>query len=303
MARSGMDLYISNMREPADAIRTYSLFGESAELPDVLHCETIAARSALHDWELAPHRHARLHQLLLLRAGGGRAHLEGRDVALAPPALVNVPVGDVHAFAFEPGTDGWVLTFAAELLDQLVAGGSAERRVLGRSAVLPADTAVVALAAQIAAEHDGRAPARALLLRGLSATLLALTLRRLSQQEPARRDAAGSRLLQRFEALIDAHHAQQHSVAAYARALAVSPTHLSRVVRTATGAPASRLIEARLMREARRLLAYTNLQVTTIAYTLGFADPAYFSRAFARAEGLPPREFRARLDRASAAGR
>ena len=80
-----------------------------------------------------------------------------------------------------------------------------------------------------------------------------------------------------------------------ARALAVTPTHLSRVLRAATGQPASRLIEARLMREARRQLAYTSLQVSSIAYTLGFADPAHFSRVFSRVEGLSPRAFRERL--------
>jgi AraC family transcriptional activator of pobA len=56
----------------------------------------------------------------------------------------------------------------------------------------------------------------------------------------------------------------------------------------------SRLIDARVMREARRNLAYTNLSVSTIAYTLGFTDPAYFSRVFTRALGLSPRAFRAR---------
>jgi AraC family transcriptional activator of pobA len=86
-------------------------------------------------------------------------------------------------------------------------------------------------------------------------------------------------------------------VADYARALGVSPTHLSRVARATTGGPASRLIDARLMREARRNLAYTNLRVTAIAYALGFGGPAHFSRAFSRAEGLSPRAFRERLAR------
>jgi len=81
----------------------------------------------------------------------------------------------------------------------------------------------------------------------------------------------------------------------YARALAVSPTHLSRVARAATGVSAQRLIEARLMREARRNLAYTHLGVATIAYTLGYADPAYFTRAFTRDAGLSPRAFRAQV--------
>ena len=67
-------------------------------------------------------------------------------------------------------------------------------------------------------------------------------------------------------------------------------------MRTATGQPASRSVEARLVREARRQLAYTNLSISQIAYALGFIDPAYFSRVFSRATGLSPREFRSRLE-------
>ncbi|WP_265282906.1 helix-turn-helix domain-containing protein [Verminephrobacter aporrectodeae] len=46
------------------------------------------------------------------------------------------------------------------------------------------------------------------------------------------------------------------------------------------------------MREARRNLACTHLSIATIAYALGYADPAYFSRAFTRDAGLSPRSFR-----------
>ena len=71
MAKAREYLYISNMESLRSKIQSYSLFGESKHLPDVLHCETIADRSVLHDWELAPHRHARLHQILLVQSGGG----------------------------------------------------------------------------------------------------------------------------------------------------------------------------------------------------------------------------------------
>ena len=47
--------------------------------------------------------------------------------------------------------------------------------------------------------------------------------------------------MRRFEALLEAHYLQHWKVADYARALAVTPTHLSRVARAATGAPVSRL--------------------------------------------------------------
>jgi AraC family transcriptional activator of pobA len=73
------------------------------------------------------------------------------------------------------------------------------------------------------------------------------------------------------------HNYLEHwKVSDYAHALGVTPTHLSRVARRATGEPLARLIAARLMREARRNLAYTSMSVTTVAYALGFSDPAYF---------------------------
>ena len=102
-----------------ETVRSYSLYGEAGHLPDVMHCETIAERSVLHDWELAPHRHDRLHQLLLMRSGGGMARLDHDELALAPASLVNVPIGTVHAFAFEPGTQGWVITLADVVLDDV----------------------------------------------------------------------------------------------------------------------------------------------------------------------------------------
>ena len=82
-------------------------------------------------------------------------------------------------------------------------------------------------------------------------------------------------------------------------ALSITPTHLSRLVRTATGHAASHLILDRVIREARRNLVYTNLPVSTIAYALGFNDPAYFSRLFSGATGLSPRRFRDKIQKAA----
>jgi AraC family transcriptional regulator, transcriptional activator of pobA len=285
------------MRGRAERILSYSLFGESAHLPDVMHCETIAARSVLHDWELAPHRHGRLHQLLLVQSGGGTAHLEGRGMPLGPKSFVNVPPGDVHAFSFEPGTQGWVATLADEMLDEILGRSEGVRRALAHSRVTAADEQVGLVMAQIAREFGGRAPERAMVLRGLCTTLLGLAARAITRSAPLGADLSGSHLLHRFEALVEAHYLEQWGVADYARALAVTPTHLSRVTRAATGEPASRLIDARVVREARRHLAYTNLPVTSIAYALGFSDPAYFSRVFSRTAGVAPRAFREQLAR------
>lgn len=289
-------LYYSNMRTaaPAPAIRVYNLFGEAGDLPDVVHCETIASRSVLHDWTLAVHRHARLHQVLLIERGGGEATLDGRVVPLKPMQIVNVPVGHVHGFRFMPGTQGWVLTIAAEILDEALLAAEGLRGVLSRSAVVRGTPQVRATMKQIFAEHAARDFGRAHVLRALSAAIIGLMARALTSESGSSGNSE-SNLFRRFEALLEQHHLERWTVADYANTLAITPTHLNRVTRAATGDTASHLILNRLIREARRNLVYTNLPVSTIAYALGFEDPAYFSRVYTAATGLSPRAFRAHL--------
>jgi AraC family transcriptional regulator, transcriptional activator of pobA len=281
------------------SIRSYSLFGESSHLPDVMHCETIAERSVLHGWELSPHRHTRLHQVLLVQSGGGTASLDGAATVLSAGSLVNVPPGHVHAFRFEQGTEGWVATLADELLDEIFARVGDVRADLGRSCVLQADPSIHQVMEQIWKEFSGRSKGRALVLRGLSTALLGWVARAVDADTPEQSHFAESNLVQRFRVLVEAHFLSHWGVADYARELAVSPTHLSRLTRAATGDSALRLIEARTLREARRNLAYTNLSIATIAYALGYADPAYFTRVFTRDAGVSPRTFRAQLSGAS----
>jgi AraC family transcriptional activator of pobA len=295
MDRSRIFLYKSNMLETQiRSIETYNLFGEAGDLPDVVHCETIAARSVLHDWEFAPHRHARLHQILLVERGGGEATLEGRRCRLAPMRVVNVPTGSVHGYSFIPGTQGWVLTMATEMLDEVLLPAEGLRAALSQAAMLRGTPAMRATMKRIFAEHAGRDFARAHILRALSAGLIGLVARAMAAGG-APETAPQADLFRRFEALLERHYLAHWSVAQYAAALSITPTHLSRVTRAATGHAASQLIVERIVREARRNLVYTNLPVSTIAYALGFEDPAYFSRLFARATGHSPRAFRAGL--------
>ena len=283
------------MKIEMSPVQSFSLFGESTHLPDVLHCETIADRSVLHDWELAPHRHARLHQVLLIEAGGGTATLDGKKEKLKPGALVNVPPGHVHAFKFERHTHGWVTTLADELMDELLVGAGTLRTELDRACVLSADAVILQTVQQIWREFSAQKKARALVLRGLSGVLLGWVARELAMLSSSLHQQTDSTLVQKFKDLIELHFTSHWSVSQYAQALSISPTHLSRLTNAANGNSAIRMIEARVMREARRNLAYTNLSIAAIAYSLGYADPAYFSRVFTKDAGVSPKAFRAQI--------
>ena len=287
-------MYVSNMSDRS-AISVFTLFGEQEDLPDVIHCETVQVRSRLHDFTFAPHRHGRLHQVLMLERGQGRASLDGRDHDLAPMGLVNVPANCVHAYEFTRDSDGYVVTLAAELLDDSLKPEEGLAQVLARPAVLAGASAHLATLRAIFDEFDGRGFGRAHALRSLAGVLLARIARDLSEGEAGEARRAVPELLRRFEVLLDRHFLDHWTVSDYADALAVTPTHLSRLARQATGRPASGLIEERMIREARRFLVYTDLPVSAIGFALGFEDPAYFSRVFTRATGHAPRAFRQKV--------
>jgi len=275
-------------------IENFNLYGELRDFPDVVHCETIEMRSLIHNWEFRPHRHARLHQILLLESGGGVMMLDEVRHQLCAGTLANVPLGVVHGFAFEPQTRGWVVTLAAELLDQGLLEGEGLRSYLWTPTSVEYTSEIKEIVENTFAEHATRSFARAHVLRALSGVLIGLVARQIAKQSPEGGQAEYG-LQRRFEALLEEHAFEHLRVSGYADLLGVTPTHLSRVMRKATGLSALATIEAHVIREARRNLAFTNLRVFEIAYQLGYVDPAYFSRVFKRVTGMSPRAFRDHL--------
>lgn len=101
-----------------------------------------------------------------------------------------------------------------------------------------------------------------------------------------------SRLVRRFEELLDAQFANQKSCQAYADQLRVTPNYLTSCCRQQLGKTASQLIRDRLLAEAERLLLHTDLTIKAIGYTLGFTDTTYFSRFFRKNTGYTPQQRR-----------
>lgn len=74
--------------------------------------------------------------------------------------------------------------------------------------------------------------------------------------------------------------------------LSMSRTQLYRKAKALTGESPVRFIQKVRLNKARELLRTTELNVSEIAYEVGFADPAYFSRAFNKEFGAPPSSIR-----------
>nr|WP_086560186.1 AraC family transcriptional regulator [Streptomyces africanus] len=133
----------------------------------------------------------------------------------------------------------------------------------------------------------------AVLRHSLTAFLLRLAHLAASTAESVRQTSDSTFTL--FRDAVEKDFATNHSVSAYADALGYSRRTLVRAVRGATGDTPKAFIDKRVVLEAKRLLAHTDLPIGRIGAAVGFPDAANFSKFFHQHTDQTPAAFRAEL--------
>jgi AraC-like DNA-binding protein len=98
--------------------------------------------------------------------------------------------------------------------------------------------------------------------------------------------------LRKFSQLVELNFKQHHAVSDYADILNITPKALTKRISKYGKATPNDIIKDRIMLEAKRLLAHSDMNVKEVAYELGYDDPAYFNRLFAKVSDIAPAEFR-----------
>lgn len=287
MDRAGNSLHYLNM----SSIPTYALYGETEgeTQHDWLHWETIQARSRLHDYRIAPHRHDQFLQVLHLTAGQAEMTLDGDNHHLKPRSIAVVPAGTVHGYGFSTDVEGLVVT----LMERDIAGLGMPRP---RPMVIHGDCREIAATLnRLTAEADRPGVGHNLAMRAHLMLLLVALRRGDVAAAPVEDTGRGAQLLAQFRDLVELRYRQSRRVADYADAVGISHTHLNRLCRQRLGCSALDVVEQRIALEARRQLLFSTLTIKQIGAELGYEDPAYFSRFITRRFGLPPAALRERM--------
>ena len=280
------------------SIPVFKLYGEQHDwlIPDLLHCETISLRSRVHDWEIRAHRHADLCQLLYVHKGRAQVEVEGQLHVLEQSAIQVIPPLCVHGFQFSPNVEGFVLTLAAPLVAQLQARLGGSISALQRVASYPAGKDrhyLNNLFSVLQSEYVGAQPARDMLLQSLISVLLVWVTRQVMVRHESRQlPQRGREYLSQFNQRVETLFREQPSVEQLAHQVGISVAHLNSICRELAGRSALQIIHQRQLLEAKRQLIYTPMTISEVAESLGFADPAYFSRFFRRLTGTSPSAFR-----------
>lgn len=99
-------------------------------------------------------------------------------------------------------------------------------------------------------------------------------------------------VIRKFNLLVEANYRSQHEVQFYAQAMNKSPKTLTNIFGLCNYPSPSKLIQRRIISEAKRYLYFTNKSAKEIACELGFTSMAHFSRFFKLNAGINFSEFR-----------
>ena len=140
----------------------------------------------------------------------------------------------------------------------------------------------------LADEFHGSAEFRCDMVRS-QITALLIRLHRLCLSTPSvEAQGYSTHLTNRFLSLLEKEAGKLQRARYYTSALSVSPRVLVDAVLAETGKSPSAWIRDRTLLEARRLLIYTDLTISEIAYRLNFRNVSYFVRFYRRLAGVPP---------------
>lgn len=280
------------MPTPASAPRpipSYVLYGEDMpESPaEFGHIETIAARSSLHDWEIAPHRHVRGVQVMLVSKGQVTLTIDDTTETLEAPCHIVIPSGSIHGFRFRPETVGYVLMLSSAFAERRSGPGDPLLHAATHGCFAPTPPEVLERVEFLCAEmlgipQDWRRP------NALFLSMAEALLRSLLPEEEAADDGGSDQRISHLRHLVELHFRDQLPVGWYAERLGLTTRTLTRLTRAKLDCTPQDLLHARLALEAQRLLCFANASVVQVSNELGFSDPSYFSRFYLRMTGHRP---------------
>jgi AraC family transcriptional activator of pobA len=286
----------------------FLLYGERPEQRAAwfVNIEHISDRCRDRGWRIEPHAHPNFAQAMFARSGRGIVTLEDQSVPFESPFVLVLPTHCVHGFDYEVDTDGWVLTIEATYLRQI-------NSRLPEFSQLWAKPRAIALARdseeatefhralqRLEREVESKAVGHVVAAEALLTSIFLMLVRCSHSQETDKVSATRNemRLVDRFRELIDRHYRQDWQVQDYASVLGVSLAQLRAACVAATGQHPIKMVHSCIVTEAKRNLVFGEMSVEQLAYWLGFADPAYFTRFFKKEVGKTPGQFRRESQRA-----
>jgi AraC family transcriptional activator of pobA len=241
-----------------------------------------------------PHRHDFYH-VVWIEKGAGTFIRDGQSYPIKPGSLIFVPTGQVHTWESKAALQGYILSFEPTLLFSqsdrpyrllhLLTQCSAAAKSLATGVIYDW---LRAKFEELAREFCGSEEFRDEMLKTQIVSILICLHRLRSGQGQLEVTDHFHPLTNRFLALLEKEEGKFYLANHYVSALSTDSRTFVNAVLSETGKSPSAWIRDRTLLEARRLLTYTDLTISEIAYRLNFRNVSYFVRFYRRLTGVPP---------------
>lgn len=246
----------------------------------------------------APHR-VQFHHLIYITEGVGTHFIDFNRHPVRAGSFLFVNKHQIHAFDSENQPQGLMILFTQEFMDSIrisirmpvFASGF---YVPSASPVLTVDQTLKTSCENLLAEIGnvtGRDRYDSLIFQLLFTSLLL----KLDREKPIthgnRLSETRSKQFSRFLLLVESNFTSTRDAAEYAEMMGMAYKTLNHLCKLATNQTPKKIIDAHTILEAKRRLVIEDIQVTQLAFELGFEEVSNFTKFFKKHTLVTPNKF------------
>lgn len=279
-------------------------FSEKAK-ENAFYIETLKSHLRQHPFISKPHRHD-FYLVLYITQGSGEHTIDFITYPVVPNSFFLMTPGQVHSWKLSADADGFILFFTSEFY-QL---NKSDKHLLAfpffqslnTDAHLQlkknAEPMIDVIIREMLRDYTSNGSLKLPLFRSYLDIILLKLADHYPQQSKTTTSSNSTFKLRMLGELIDEHYMEHKQPHVYASLMNLSASYLNNLCKQMLGKTLSDLIQERVILEAKRFFAYSDLTISQVADKLHFSEPSYFIRFFKKQTGVTPEQFREQINRA-----
>lgn len=287
-------------------IPIYSLqaFVKNKPLTKLYQVETFDANR--HFQVAYPHRHD-FYEILFLTKGSGFHIIDSNQYEIKPPCVFFMSPGQAHKLNLSHDIEGYIYIFTSEFYSLFntnsnkllefpfffsISQNNPPLYIHQQSDAVFFSELFERSSSECLSEKPDNEFNHAVL------ELILVTCNKLYQNTITHTKVSKSDILvKKFLQLLEENYISNYSIDFYAKQLAITPNHLTQIVKHITGKTTITLLQEKRIIEIKRLLLHTNMSISEIAEFLHIPDVSYITKFFKKFTKTTPLEYRKNISK------
>ena len=237
-----------------------------------------------------PHKHNKYLEFVYFTKATGFHVIDHLKIEIDNPIFFVVRKEQIHYWNLTSEPEGYVIIIKEAFIEQCLDIEIKQQlaKISAFPYLIPEDNTTIEQLFQLLISENKHKKNKTI-VEGLMKVLLGKLL-----QIENKKTLPHQSIYQEFIALLGTQETLSNSVKHYADLLNTSPQNLNTNCRNESNKSASEILSDFILSEAKRLLLYTEKNISEIAYSLPFRDNSHFTKYFKRHVGKTPSQFKSK---------